>query len=196
MICTGNICRSAYAAALAEQLMPGFRLISAGTRAVTDGRVPDELLAVSSATGVDLRPHRARQLNRTDVVNSDLILGLAREHRSAAVRLHPRSARYAFSLREFSRLAADYVDPADAPRGENRADRARRLVREIASRRGLVDPAPRPEDDDIADPMGGGPAVHRATVFSIAPTVERLAALLCDTDYSTSPASSENGRPA
>ena len=80
---------------------------------------------------------------------ADLVLGATRDHRAAAVVLHPRAAPRTFTLREFARLAAA-VDPATLPSGDPVA-RARALVAAAAALRASVPPA-RPRDDDLADP--------------------------------------------
>lgn len=50
--------------------------------------------------------------NAQFVTEAALILGLAREHREAAVRLVPSAMRRCFTLKEFVRLAARGTDVA------------------------------------------------------------------------------------
>ena len=102
--------------------------------------------------GVDGADFRARELVAEHVVGADLVLGATREHRAAAVVLHPRAASRTFTLREFARLASA-VDPASLG-AQDPVERARELVRAAASQRGLV-PPDRPSDDDLADPYQG-----------------------------------------
>ena len=156
-VCTGNICRSPMAehlmrAGLAERLgleADRFVVESAGTWGHSGS--PMELHAATTlgSYGVDGAGFRARELVAEHVAGADLVLGATREHRAAAVVLHPRAATRTFTLREFGRLVG-VVDAADLPTGDV-VDRARALVRAAAARRGLVRPD-HPRDDDLEDP--------------------------------------------
>jgi protein-tyrosine phosphatase len=135
-VCTGNICRSPMAerltrAGLEQRLGPDARRFvveSAGTWGHSGSPMEPHALSVLAAAGVDGSDFRARELVAEHVVAADLVLGATREHRAAAVVLHPRAASRTFTLREFARLAA--------------------------GQRGLVPPE-RPSDDDLADPYQG-----------------------------------------
>ena len=50
-VCTANICRSAWAEARAQQLLPGYRIASAGTHALR-GRGIDPTMAQTLPAGV------------------------------------------------------------------------------------------------------------------------------------------------
>ena len=156
-VCTGNICRSP----MAERLMRAgldqrlgddagrFVVESAGTWGHSGSPMEPHALQTLSAYGVDGADFRARELVAELVVGADLVLGATREHRAAAVVLHPRAASRTFTLREFARLTAA-VDPAGLPDGDP-LERARALVKAARGRRGLVPPDV-PADDDLADP--------------------------------------------
>jgi protein-tyrosine phosphatase len=156
-VCTGNICRSP----MAEHLMreglrqrlrdraDRFVVESAGTWGHTGSPMETYALSTLAAYEIDGAAFAARELVAEHVVGADLILGATREHRAAAVVLHPRAAARTFTLREFARLAGA-VDPAALPDGDP-VERARALVRAAAANRGLVSPD-RPGDDDVDDP--------------------------------------------
>jgi protein-tyrosine phosphatase len=156
-VCTGNICRSPMAALLMRDGLrkrlgddaDRFVIESAGTWGHTGSPMEPYALSTLSAYDVDGSEFAARELVAEHVVAADLILGATREHRAAAVVLHPRAAARTFTLREFARLSAA-VDPAVLPSGDP-VERARALVRAVAGQRGLV-PPPRPTDDDVTDP--------------------------------------------
>jgi protein-tyrosine phosphatase len=156
-VCTGNICRSPMAEhlmrfGLAERLGPAadrFVVESAGTWGHTGSAMEPYALSTLESYGVDGGSFTARELVAEHVVAADLVLGATREHRAAAVVLHPRAAARTFTLREFARLAGA-VDVATLPSGDP-VERARALVRAAAANRGLVPPAS-PKDDDLADP--------------------------------------------
>ena len=159
-VCTGNICRSPIAerltrAGLEQRLgrdAARFVVESAGTWG--HGGAPMEPYAVSTLAsyGVDGSDFRARALVADHVAGADLVLGATREHRAAAVVLHPRAARRAFTLREFARLVGA-VDGAVLTAADP-VERARQLVDAAAGRRGLVPPES-PRDDDLVDPYQG-----------------------------------------
>src|SRR5690606_29823515 len=92
MVCTGNICRSPMAEALLRARLgtDRVRVHSAGTRPVIDGEMPAEAQRLTIAHGgspADARAHRGRWLVEPIVEDADLILAMAREHRTAAVEL-------------------------------------------------------------------------------------------------------------
>jgi protein-tyrosine phosphatase len=156
-VCTGNICRSP----LAEHLMRDglrkrlgddaqrFVVESAGTWGHTGSPMETYALSTLATYDVDGAAFAARELVAEHVVAADLVLGATREHRAAAVVLHPRAAARTFTLREFARLTAA-VDPAALPAGDP-VVRARAVVAAAAANRGLVPPE-RPGDDDVDDP--------------------------------------------
>ncbi|MDX6374640.1 MAG: low molecular weight protein-tyrosine phosphatase [Nocardioidaceae bacterium] len=156
-VCTGNICRSP----MAEHLMrEGLRkrlgddagrfvIESAGTWGHSGSPMEPFALRTLSSYDVDGASFTARELVAEHVVAADLVLGATREHRAAAVVLHPRAAARTFTLREFARLTGA-VDAATLPTGDP-VERARALVRAAAANRGLV-PVDNPRDDDLDDP--------------------------------------------
>ena len=180
-MCTGNICRSP----LAEQLfrarlqhldLPA-EVHSAGTNALVGHGMTPEASAVAQHHGGAPAIHVARQLTAELVSTADLVLTATREHRSAVVALHPRAARYSYTLNQFARLVAPLAEagaPADSAfgaiagadtagadtAGADTADSGparasvglRALVAEVAASRGFSPPPARAADDDIDDP--------------------------------------------
>ena len=159
-VCTGNICRSPMAerltrAGLEQRLGPDaarFVVESAGTWGHSGAPMEPYALSALQRLGVDGSDFRARELVAEHVAGADLVLVATREHRAAAVVLHPRAARRTFTLREFARLVGA-VDPSTLT-ATDPVERARELVAAAAGRRGLV-PPDRPSDDDLADPYQG-----------------------------------------
>ena len=156
-VCTGNICRSPMAEhlmreGLRRRLGPDadrFVVESAGTWGHTGSPMESYALSTLASYDVDGSSFSARELVAEHVVAADLVLGATREHRAAAVVLHPRAAARTFTLREFARLAGA-VDPAGLPTGDP-VERAQALVKAAAASRGLVPPGS-PRDDDLDDP--------------------------------------------
>lgn len=159
-VCTGNICRSPMAerltrAGLEHRLGADagrFVVESAGTWGHSGAPMEPYALTTLSAHGVDGADFRARELLAEHVAAADLVVAATREHRAAAVVLHPRAASRTFTLRELARLVAA-VDPAQLTASDP-VERARELVTAAAGKRGLVPPAT-PRDDDLADPYQG-----------------------------------------
>ncbi|MGW1159235.1 arsenate reductase/protein-tyrosine-phosphatase family protein [Streptomyces sp. NPDC002519] len=172
-VCTGNVHRSALAERLlAARLRPGsaVRPESAGTQAWPRRGMERSTRAVLEELGGDGSRFAARPLTPGLVADAALVLGLAREHREAAVRLAPVALRRCFTLKEFLRLAAG----AGVPPGAGRIDG---VVAAVAARRGRVAPVA-PHEDDIADPWGRPHTELYGCAREIDGQVTRLARLL------------------
>ena len=170
-VCTGNICRSPFAQfhtrfLLAARLGPAqaarFDVASAGTSAVV-GRAMHPLSREQLTTRrdhPDVEAFRARQLPERDLLLADLVLGLARPHRSESLSLVPKAMGRAFTLREFARLLGA-ADPERLRRlPTDPVERARALVATARDTRGI--PAPVPEEEDaVPDPITGGEEEQR-----------------------------------
>lgn len=157
-VCTGNICRSPMAerlmrAGLAERRIAGIRVVSAGTWGHSGSPMEADALAALDELGVDGSDFTARELVAEDVVGADLVLAATREHRAAAVVLHPHAAARTYTLRELARLL-DRTSVSDLT-AEDPVARAHELVACAAARRASATRDSRPEhprDDDLSDP--------------------------------------------
>ena len=76
-VCSGNTCRSPFAAAVARR--EGLEGSSAGLD-VIDERAADDAVAVASEFGIDLRPHRTRRLTDELRDGADLVIGMSARH--------------------------------------------------------------------------------------------------------------------
>ncbi len=84
-VCTGNTCRSPLAEAIARKVciergLPDIEASSAGTSAWEGASASDGALLVGLERGLDLNPHRSRQLSRDLVSAADLILAMGPHH--------------------------------------------------------------------------------------------------------------------
>jgi protein-tyrosine-phosphatase len=84
-VCTGNTCRSAIAEAIAARLivqrrLPDVFVSSAGTSAWDGAPASDGALLVGLERKLDLNAHRARQVSREIVDESDLVLAMGPHH--------------------------------------------------------------------------------------------------------------------
>lgn len=182
-VCTGNMCRSAMAAVLAtaelyRRLGPSgpYRVLSAGTRA-RDGHPMDanSAQALFEECRLNANGFAATELRPEHVQGADLVLTAERTHRRKVVDLEPLALKRAFTIAEFARVGpavAMSLAPAADP-----LERARRLVGESARLRGTIRPN-RPDDDDIADPIGRPLEVHRAACRQLATHLEHVVGAL------------------
>lgn len=88
-VCTGNICRSAFAQAAADHFSedPDLVFRSAGTHAATDSRATSTMREAAAELGIDLTSHRSTPLE--DTAKPDVVFGMEQEHLIAASRRFP-----------------------------------------------------------------------------------------------------------
>ncbi|MBC9714431.1 low molecular weight phosphatase family protein [Streptomyces sp. TRM66268-LWL] len=162
-VCTGNVHRSVLAERLLARHAPGLRVSSAGTEAVRGAGMDAATRSVLARFGATGPGFVSRQLTEELVAGSDLVLGLAREHREAAVRLCPSALRRCFTLREFVRLT-----------GAVQPEPGAGAVAAAAAARGRL-PVPAAGADDIADPWEQGYDVLRECAEDINAAVVEVA---------------------
>ncbi len=100
-VCTGNICRSPTAEAVARAMAAArerdadFVFDSAGIEGYHVGEAPDRrAIARGRLRGYDLSPLRARRVVSHDFETFDLILAMDRDHLRALTRLAPSQHRH------------------------------------------------------------------------------------------------------
>jgi protein-tyrosine phosphatase len=178
MLCTGNICRSPLTEVLLRDRLADLPVVvtSAGTRAVVGA--PMAPLAAPRVLARGLDPaHAAAQLTVQHLTGADLVLGLAREHRRAAIELHPRVVRRAMTLLELVRVVAQHGDViadealAAAPDVEGRL---REAVRLAVLERGTTLPPTTPDLDDVPDPWGRDDQAYAAADLQISDAVDSV----------------------
>jgi protein-tyrosine phosphatase len=121
-VCTGNICRSPTAEALARRELaryPGapIQLSSAGSHALEGNPAASRSMLAASSRGASLERHFARELTRRRVRGADLILCMAAEHRPFVLSYDRAAASKTFLLASFARVASQWdwltTSPAD-----------------------------------------------------------------------------------
>jgi len=112
LVCTANVCRSPYAAAILGtqlSLMPGqIQVTSAGTKATTGaGLCKDVATALPGIAPVlgDPLAHASSLVDPAAIEAAELILVMELAHRSAVAMISPSARRKTFTLREAARLA-------------------------------------------------------------------------------------------
>lgn len=169
-VCTGNICRSAFAEMLARQLLVDrlgraalqrFAFASAGVRATPGQPIHPSTrsaLAVWGVGAVETGPaaFRSRRLDEKAIAGADLILTAEEAHRAAIVWLAPEALPKAYGMRRFARMLRT-VDQGLLP-----ADPVRRASRimELAPRLHAALPPVPLDQEAIPDPINRGPRDH------------------------------------
>lgn len=142
MVCTGNVCRSQFVAALLAVGLPDLAIRSAGT-AVVAGQAPDaEILRALAERGCSqTRTSSAQALTREMVRSANLILTATRLHRGLTIALDNGAGGRAFTLKELARVT----------RSSNTSGFTATVKRaaQVALIADIVD-----YDDDLDDPHG------------------------------------------
>lgn len=183
VVCTGNLCRSPTLEQLLGQRLPGrfpdvfLDVSSAGTQAVPGQPMDPGAVREARRLGVpEVAQHSARRLSESQVREADLVLGLAREHRSAVVRLAPVAQARSFTLLEFVHLIDTLAPPESASATSTAGALGARLRETVAAAhrsRGQVMARDQIEVD-VVDPHGRELGVYRASAEAIDVAVTRL----------------------
>jgi len=134
-------------------------------------RVPDEVVDVMAARGIDLTGHRSTTLTRPMVETADLVVGMSLRHVQEAVLLEPSAWKRTFRLKELVQRG-EFVGPRLPGQGMDGWVRAAQGDRTRAAL------AHRSPADDVADPYGGPPEGYEATAAELEDLTGRLATLL------------------
>ena len=117
--------------------------------------------------GIAIETHRSRRMVREMLEDADLVLGMAREHVREAVILHPPVWPKAFTLKEIVRRG----NHAGARAPGQKFDEWLAKVHAGRVHHDLLGVS---LEDDVADPIGQGPEVYRATGEELNHLVTRL----------------------
>ena len=152
-LCTGNICRSAYAALWLRHATEGrITVASAGTGAAVGKPAHEEIERLLAPRGIPTE-HVAQQLTPALMADAALVIGMTRDHRALALNVFPGALRRTVTLLEIE-ILAPYIDTADWP-GEPR-ERVRAIAPAVMRARGKVSAT---DSFDIEDPIGQSSAV-------------------------------------
>ncbi len=91
-VCTGNLCRSPMAEAIARALAPGQSFASAGTWAGRGHPATREAVAAVAEAGADLADHRSQPLTRALLEAADRVYVMTRSHQRAVADMVPAAA--------------------------------------------------------------------------------------------------------
>ena len=171
-VCTGNICRSPTAEAIARRELgryPGvpLRVSSAGSHALEGNPAASRSLLAAAARGAALEAHHARELTRRRVRAAGLVLCMAAEHRPFVLSYDRSAARRTFVLAAFARAASQWEWLAKSPA---------ELVDLAAEHASRTLPG-----DDIDDPLGHPPEAYAACAERLDTLVTRVMTALART---------------
>ncbi len=172
IVCTGNVCRSPIAegllrAAFVERLgaeVP--EVVSAGTMGWEGSGADPSSIEAAAERGVDISAHVACALKAFEIRETDLVIGMASEHKDAVARMEPEAVPRTFTLKELVRLLDALPEPGDGPMSD-RVEAADEL------RRGGF--AGAPGDLDVVDPLGMPAESFRAVAWELDELCARLA---------------------
>src|SRR5690554_1040996 len=120
-VCSGNTCRSVMAEALMRKILRdrglgvATQVGSAGLHAVEGAPAAEAAREVLRERGVDLGPHRARQLTAAMVEHAGWIVTMTAALRDEARSRYPEKADRIVSLGDLAGTGADVPDPYGLP---------------------------------------------------------------------------------
>jgi len=142
-VCTGNLCRSPLAAAIAEGILAGrldctrgdlpsrgIAVLSAGTGADAGRKATPETVAEGKARGLDLSGHRSRPLTPGLLDRADAVFVMESGHRTSILEFAPEAADRVFLLDPSGR---DVPDPFG--RGPEAYDSTARILEKTVEER-------------------------------------------------------------
>ncbi|WP_018156646.1 hypothetical protein [Demetria terragena] len=160
-VCTGNICRSAFAERYAQSSAPDpqWQFTSAGTYAMVGDPMDPPMAAVAQAHGADPIGFVSQQLDRDLIDQADLILPMESHHRSYILDDFPTLVKRTFTLGQLDRLISSVPDELTGAA----------LVAEVGARRDRAR-----SRDNVADPYRRGDEAMNAAASQIAGALDRI----------------------
>ncbi len=120
-VCTGNICRSAFAEELLKTEIAGaFPVVeSCGLDVQVVSPSPVEAVLVAEKIGLDLSHHRSRDIGNCDLESADLILAMEYWQFRELAESFPHKRPQLKLLREFAPFPENLLCNIDDPFGQN-----------------------------------------------------------------------------
>ena len=123
IVCTANRTRSAYFSGYLKNYLQKYRpealkrvvITSAGTKAVSGGRVNDVVAMIAHKSGFSLRDHSASKLTEKSVKKMDLILTMEQVHKDHILKKFPEAEGKVFRLMEYGWQGDDELESLDVP---------------------------------------------------------------------------------
>ncbi|MBK6886828.1 MAG: hypothetical protein IPH03_10540 [Tetrasphaera sp.] len=168
VVCTGNICRSAFAhhylAQHLEAAHPSvFRVASGGLGWFLGLSVPRDLIEAAPELAARLESHVPGMVRLEDVRSADLVLTATADHRTAILSEVPAAFKRTFMIDEFARIVR-----SRRLRPGLGADAWRSAIAEAARHRGFV------EARDVPDPYRRGRAAYDDMLDRLVPALRTI----------------------
>lgn len=116
-ICSGNICRSPMAEAIAREMLERAkapcRVSSAGTLGIEDRPADEKAVHALFMLGIDLTAHRSRGVSAEHLRETDAIVVMAEEHAEVVTHLDPSAGGRLHRLWEFTDDPGDLLEIRD-----------------------------------------------------------------------------------
>jgi len=113
-VCTGNICRSPFAGALANKLLHESVCVeTAGLCALPDNDVTAMAARVAGEYAIDLTDHKAKMVSKELLAWSDLVLVMEKSHKQELLESFPETNGKITLLRHFARYGSKTRGIAD-----------------------------------------------------------------------------------
>lgn len=162
-VCTGNICRSAYAeAALRHGLSKGgnrfsVTVDSAGTQGLLNQPMYSTTREhIRTTYGEEFSHHSSQRLDKRVIRQNSLLLCMTKEHQNKILFQFPSAVKRTFLLSEFSYLLST-ISPGEATTWDY-------LIKVANDKRSLIPPEPQ---SDIEDPYGRELSIHEQVYQNI-----------------------------
>ncbi len=116
-VCTGNTCRSPMAEYLfnvkviQKGLAKKYKAVSAGISAFDGVAATTQAQQVMRSKSIDIREHKATQLDDEDMKSSSLVLCMTSRHAQILRKYYPEYADKVFSVSEYLNQPYDIDDP-------------------------------------------------------------------------------------
>jgi protein-tyrosine-phosphatase len=122
-VCTANRTRSAYLEGYLKhyltQYRPGalkrIKITSAGTKAMTGGRVNDVVAMIAHKGGFSLRQHTSQPVSAKLMKQADLVLVMEQEHKDFILERYPDTKDKVFRLMEYGWQSDDDRENLNVP---------------------------------------------------------------------------------
>lgn len=116
-ICTGNICRSAMAEGLMRKLVndnnKNVVVYSCGIYAEDGDMATYNAIEAIKDYGVDLREHRATNIQNSQIEDMDIILCATMSHKNTVIRIYPELKDKVHTIKEFAGFDENDLDIPD-----------------------------------------------------------------------------------